>query len=376
MAGLHRLHTNISCFAFNGDFTQIALSPNNNKVLIYKVPSIDTPTDKWPTEPAHILEEHDSFVSGVDWSPITNLIVTAAHDRNSYVWRFEDGKWTPTLVILRINRAANCVQWSPDGNKFAVGSAAKVVPVCHYESSNNWWVSKMIKKHKSSVLTVDWHRNSKLLLTGGSDYKCRIFSAFIEEIDSTDDAEEFESIFPKQHDFGVLLMEFDCARGWVESVCWSPSGYRCAYASHDSQLSFVQLVGDGPALTQVIKLDIVPFRSIVFMDENTIVACGHDCNLHVYRNKGEVEPQWEFVSKLDKEAGVEKKVGGGSAFSASRSMFQSKTTRGEESAKDTVLKTKHQNQIVQCRVIKDVDAIESNQLITASMDGRMLKWEL
>lgn len=38
-------------------------------------------------------------------------------DRNAYVWTIDDkGKWKPTLVLLRISRAATCVKWSPNGN--------------------------------------------------------------------------------------------------------------------------------------------------------------------------------------------------------------------------------------------------------------------
>ena len=37
-------------------------------------------------------------------------------DRNAYVWTQEKGgDWKPHLVILRINRAATCVCWSPEG---------------------------------------------------------------------------------------------------------------------------------------------------------------------------------------------------------------------------------------------------------------------
>lgn len=32
-----------------------------------------------------------------------------------YVWNQEGAEWVPTLVILRLNRAALCVQWSPLG---------------------------------------------------------------------------------------------------------------------------------------------------------------------------------------------------------------------------------------------------------------------
>ena len=34
-----------------------------------------------------------------------------------YVWNQEAAEWVPTLVILRLNRAALCVQWSPRGTE-------------------------------------------------------------------------------------------------------------------------------------------------------------------------------------------------------------------------------------------------------------------
>ena len=34
-----------------------------------------------------------------------------------------------TLVLLRINRAATCVRWSPQEDKFAVGSGARIISV-------------------------------------------------------------------------------------------------------------------------------------------------------------------------------------------------------------------------------------------------------
>jgi hypothetical protein len=92
--------------------------------------------------------------------------------------------WKPSLTLLRIDRAALDVKWSPDGTKFAVASGAKSVPVCHYEADQDWWVSKMIKKHKSTVLAIAWHPNSQLLATGACDFKCRVFSAHIDAVDS------------------------------------------------------------------------------------------------------------------------------------------------------------------------------------------------
>ena len=53
-------------------------------------------------------------MSGIDWSPVTDLLVTCGFDRNAYVWRYDapTSTWKPTLVILRINRAATQVKWS------------------------------------------------------------------------------------------------------------------------------------------------------------------------------------------------------------------------------------------------------------------------
>lgn len=115
-------------------FTEIALSPNNHEVHIYKRYG-----SEW--KQTDILNQHDLRVMGIDWAPNTNRIVTCAVDRNAYVWtQGDDKKWKPTLVLLRINRAATCVKWSPLENKFAVGSGARLISVCYFESENDWYV--------------------------------------------------------------------------------------------------------------------------------------------------------------------------------------------------------------------------------------------
>lgn len=75
---------------------------------------------------------------GIDWAPESNRIVTCGTDRNAYVWTLKNDVWKPTLVILRINRAARCVKWSPKENKFAVGSGSRLISVCYFEQENDW----------------------------------------------------------------------------------------------------------------------------------------------------------------------------------------------------------------------------------------------
>jgi actin related protein 2/3 complex subunit 1A/1B len=73
-----------------------------------------------------VLAQHDKVITSISWAPQTNRIVTCSQDRNAYVWTLnEQGEWKPVLVLLRINRAATCVRWSPREDKFAVGNGAR-----------------------------------------------------------------------------------------------------------------------------------------------------------------------------------------------------------------------------------------------------------
>jgi len=89
------------------------------------------PTIRVLTEASHFTTQHDKIVTSIDWAPNSNQIVTASQDRNAYVWQQASDPltgrmvWKPTLVLLRINRAATFVRWSPFEDKFAVASGAR-----------------------------------------------------------------------------------------------------------------------------------------------------------------------------------------------------------------------------------------------------------
>jgi actin related protein 2/3 complex subunit 1A/1B len=99
-------------------------------------------------------------VSSIDWSPVNNKIVSCSHDRNAFVWTYytqngnEPAQWKPSLVVLRIDRAAIDVKWSLDGLRFAVTSAAKCVPVCTYETQNDWFDFIILDKYMVYVVII------------------------------------------------------------------------------------------------------------------------------------------------------------------------------------------------------------------------------
>ncbi|KIH44745.1 WD domain, G-beta repeat protein [Ancylostoma duodenale] len=157
---------------------EVAVSASSNEIHIFAWRNGD-----WVNTAT--LAEHDLPVTGLDWAPNTNRIVSCSRDKNAFVWTFEadKGTWKPELVLVRFQRAATCVKWSPAENKFAVGSGSKLVSVCYYERENDWWVAKQIRKPiRSTVNCIDWHPNNVLLAVGACDFRARVFSAWVKEV--------------------------------------------------------------------------------------------------------------------------------------------------------------------------------------------------
>ena len=94
------------------------------------------------------------------------------------------------------------------------------------------WVSKHIKKPiRSTVLTLDWHPNNVLLACGCADFKARVFSAYIKDVDEKPES----TCWGKKMTLGTLMMEFaspavgsgmlDCCIGYfalqTRKISWS-----------------------------------------------------------------------------------------------------------------------------------------------------------
>ena len=86
----------ISTHCWSGDGNQLAISLNNKEV---QVMNRGYGPGKW--DASATLDQHDLLVTGIDWAPKTNRIVTCSADRNAYVWNLEaDGTWKHTLGKL------------------------------------------------------------------------------------------------------------------------------------------------------------------------------------------------------------------------------------------------------------------------------------
>lgn len=336
---------------FTSDRTHVAITQGKD-VLIYNLQN--------PSKPQLLttLKHHDKPITAVDIS-IDGKIVTCSQDRNALVWTLQpNGEYKETLVLLRINRAATCAKWSPNGKKFAVGSSARVISVCYFEEENDWWISKHIKRPiKSTILSLDWHENNVLLASGSTDGHLRVFSTFIKGVD----AKPNPSIWGERLPFQTLCLDVNLS-SWIQDVKFSPDYQFVAGVGHDSSL-FVVYPGSGEL--EVSKLDKIktsnlPFTSVIFANNSKLVCAGYDCHPIVF--EGNASQGWKHTYSIDDP--TKKKVNVVENQSA-RNMFRQMDLKGSTEQKSNTLLTIHQNTITQLKPFQ----YDNNGLIRFSSSG-------
>lgn len=347
------------------------------------------------------------MISSIDWSATTNKIVTCSHDRNAFVWTYnpDTNIWTPALVILRIDRAAIDVKWSACGKKFAVASGSKCISICTYEETNDWWVCKMIKKKfKSSVLSVAFHpTNSQLLACGSSDFKARVLSTYSSDIDGEgmmdggdvcffreDFSPDYLTITPEHVPemkkrlslpFGEAYLEIPSI-GWVHDIAWSPSGDSLAFCSHDGEVHEVNFkeclnkffssnkseIPNKFLQFNSLKYTGLMMNKLIYLSNDLILTTGYDMNPALFI-KNTSTNLFKYHSFLDRGiATKEEEVEG--TVSAARSIFRSKTIRGQEKKSEgDELKTNHD------RMISKISLISPSKFSTCGYDGKVIVWD-
>ncbi|KAG9593282.1 actin-related protein 2/3 complex, subunit 1, partial [Aureobasidium melanogenum] len=356
----HLFHHPIADHSFSADRKTLAVARDNTVELYSSNGSRFALNDE--------LRGHDKLITGVDIAPNSGKIVTCSQDRNAYVWEPSNGFWRPTLVLLRINRAATCVRWSPNETKFAVGSGARVAAICYFEEENDWWVSKHLKKPlRSTVTSVAWHPNSVLVALGSTDGHARVLSAFIKGVDER----PAPSVWGERLPFNTICGEFlNQTAGWVKSVAFSPSGDAVAFVSHDSTMTVAYPAGEGQPPHAVINIStqVLPFADLLWISEGEIVCAGYDCE--PFRFSGSASG-WSLVGSLDSTS---KSGAANQRDESALNMFRQMDLRGKV-IDDTQLKTVHQNSISTVRAYAgSPDAVR--QISTSGVDGRVVVWNL
>jgi len=255
---------------------------------------------------------------------------------------------------------------SPDEQKFAVGSGSKSVPVCSYEEANNFWVSKMIKEHASTVCAVAWHPTAPIVATASTDYHCRVFSAFLKNLDSKDTTTPWGA--PAK--FGTLLYTFE-AYGWVLDVAFSPTGETLALCAQNSSVTFIDVAAAAAgsnAAAQTLRLHELPLTHLLFLPDGTLVGAGHCFSPLVFGNAG---GKWMQPRKL--QASPTQQTDSPTAVSASRRIFQAQTSTGRSEGTAS-LDSVHQFPVCGLQLFNaSMDGVRA-EFTSSALDGKIVGW--
>jgi actin related protein 2/3 complex subunit 1A/1B len=356
----HLFHNPIADHSFSSDHKTLAIARDTTVELYGKVGNAFKLKDE--------LKGHDKTVTSIDVAPNSGRIVSCSQDRNAIVWEPTPEGYKPTLVLLRINRAATFVRWSPSETKFAVGSGDRLIAVCYFEEENDWWVSKHLKKPiRSTVTTLAWHPNSVLLAAGSTDAHARVFSSFIKGVDARPEPTAWGERLP----FNTVCGEYmNNSAGWIHSVAFSPSGDALAFAAHDSSITVVypSAPEQPPRAVISINTQLLPFMSLIWNGEAEIIAAGHDCE--AFRFQGGLEG-WQLSGAVAGKGGP---GAGDQREESALNMFRQMDLKGK-AKDDTQLKTTHQNTITMIRPY-EASGDSVRKFSSSGVDGRIVIWDV
>ena len=203
-----------------------------------------------------------------------------------------------------------------------------------------------------------------VVATACTDFKCRIFSAYLKNVDG----KAVSTPWGDNPKFGTCFYEVESS-GWVRSVAFSPAGDTLAFCSHNSTVSFVDVVaGTAP---QVVRLSELPVTSLLFLPDGSMVAAGHcyDPLLFARTANG-----WAMAGKLVGKVAETGKAGG--AFANARNMFQTQTAQGQstEAREGDKASSAHGNLVCGLQVFGATFGAKSAEFTSSALDGKVVFW--
>ena len=348
----------ISCVAFNKDFTQVALSKKDNLIYIYSIKDIMKP-DTWKL--LYTLDSHFQYISGLDWCPATNRLLSCSYDKTSFVWEFSDKKWNPNNVVATTKLGYLCCKWNKRGDKFCEGTSAKQLLIGYFNKKSNWWMGVNIKAHKSSVVTCEIDPTSLFVLSGSTDLRIYVSSCYLPKVD-----DQFlnDSTKPLAQEFGQVIYEFK-TNCWVNSVAWLPSGNLGIVAGQDATISVINY---REQKSDVIRCKHSPATSLIPISDTSFLAVCYDRNIIEYGKEGD---SWKIKKTItEKGSGAQQKAKS-SIVSAQLEKFQK---MGNINKDNLAVSTKQAGHLHQS-LISSAN-IKGKDMITTDVSGFVKYWKL
>ena len=352
----------INILSFNKDFTQVALSKKDNIIYIYSIEDL-MKTDTW--KELFQLKSHYQYISGLDWCPETNRILSCSYDKTSFVWDLVEEKWTPSNVVVTTKLGYLCCKWNKRGDKFCEGTSAKQLLIGYYNKDPKvkWWMGINIKAHKSSVVTCEIDPTSLYVISGSTDMRIFVSSCYKPEIDDDFLTEEQKA---SAKPFGDVIYEFK-ENSWINSVSWLPNGYLGLAAGQDAVITVVHPT-ENENKEEQIKCKHAPATMLIPKDDKSFYAVCYDRNIFEYEKKGE---EWE-VKKIITAKKEDNKAK--TTFGSMSSRVQMFDNKGQQNKGNLAVVTKQAEHLHQSQ-ISSVN-IKGQNIITTDLSGFVKYWKL
>ena len=115
-----------------------------------------------------------------------------------------------------------------------------------------------------------------------------------------------------------------------------------------------------------LALSGLPFRSLIYITENSVVAAGHENIPVLFTFQG----SWAWAKNIDEDKAPS---GGGGASQSAKDMWQKKVDLGT-TTNETTLSTKHQNAISLVAKLGSAGG-KVSQFSTSGVDGKVIIWD-
>ena len=349
----------INILSFNKDFTQVALSKKDNIIYIYSINDFMKP-ETW--KELYKLKSHYQYISGLDWCPETNRILSCSYDKTSFVWDFAENKWTPSNVVITTKLGYLCCKWNKRGDKFCEGTSAKQLFIGYYNSDTKWWMGVSIKGHKSSVVTCEIDPTSLYVISGSTDLRVHVSSCYLPEIDDPFLSEEQKA---SAQPMGTNLYEFK-ENSWINSVTWLPNDLLGLAASQDAIISVIH-----PKDKKVdeIRCKHAPATMLIPKDDNSFYAVCYDRNIIEYEKKGD---KWEIkkIITAKKEENNKSRTSVGNVSAALEKFNQ----MGLQDKQKLAVTTKQSSHLHKSQISSI--SIKDKDIITTDYSGFVKYWKL